>query len=50
VEATFHFVTDGIHAALERAVKAAKGQDVRLAVASLQSSHTFAQALSTKCT
>jgi dihydrofolate reductase len=27
---TFHFVTDGIHAALERAVKAAKGQDVRL--------------------
>jgi dihydrofolate reductase len=27
---TFHFVTDGIHAALERAVEAAKGQDVRL--------------------
>jgi dihydrofolate reductase len=27
---TFHFVTDGIHAALERAVKAAKGRDVRL--------------------
>jgi len=27
---TFHFVTDGIHAALERAVKAAKAQDVRL--------------------
>jgi dihydrofolate reductase len=27
---TFHFVTDGIHAALERAVDAAKGQDVRL--------------------
>ena len=27
---TFHLVTDGIHAALERAVKAAKGQDVRL--------------------
>jgi dihydrofolate reductase len=27
---TFHFVTDGIHAALERAVKAAKGLDVRL--------------------
>ena len=26
----FHFVTDGIHAALERAVEAAKGQDVRL--------------------
>ena len=25
---TFHFVTDGIHAALERAVGAAKGQDV----------------------
>jgi dihydrofolate reductase len=27
---TFDFVTDGIHAALERAVKAAKGLDVRL--------------------
>ena len=27
---TFHFVTDGIHAALERANEAAKGQDVRL--------------------
>ncbi len=28
---TFHFVTDGIEAALERAVAAAAGQDVRLA-------------------
>ena len=27
---TFHFVTDGIHAALERARSAAKGRDVRL--------------------
>jgi dihydrofolate reductase len=27
---TFHFVTDGIHAALERAVKAANGKDVRI--------------------
>jgi dihydrofolate reductase len=27
---TFHFVTDGIHAALERARQAAGGQDVRL--------------------
>jgi dihydrofolate reductase len=27
---TFHFVTDGMHAALERATGAAKGQDVRL--------------------
>ncbi|MDP1826285.1 MAG: dihydrofolate reductase family protein [Archangium sp.] len=27
---TFHFVTDGIHAALERAKDAAKGKDVRL--------------------
>jgi dihydrofolate reductase len=27
---TFHFVTDGIEAALERAAAAAKGQDVRL--------------------
>ena len=27
---TFHFVTDGIHAALERAKEAAQGKDVRL--------------------
>ena len=27
---TFHFVTDGIHAALERATEAAKGRDIRL--------------------
>jgi dihydrofolate reductase len=27
---TFHFVTDGIHAALHRASDAAKGQDIRL--------------------
>jgi dihydrofolate reductase len=27
---TFHFVTDGIHAALERATEAANGKDVRL--------------------
>jgi dihydrofolate reductase len=27
---TFHFVTEGIHAALQRAADAAKGQDVRL--------------------
>ena len=27
---TFHFVTDGIHATLQRAVDAARGQDVRL--------------------
>ena len=27
---TFHFVTDGIHAALKRAKEAAKGKDVRL--------------------
>src|SRR5262249_14681942 len=27
---TFHFVTDGIHAALARAKEAAKGKDVRL--------------------
>jgi dihydrofolate reductase len=27
---TFHFVTDGIHAALERAMEAAGGKDVRL--------------------
>src|SRR5262249_53081023 len=27
---TFHFVTDGIHAALQRAADAANGQDIRL--------------------
>jgi dihydrofolate reductase len=27
---TFHFVTDGIHAALKRAVEAASGRDIRL--------------------
>lgn len=27
---TFHFVTDGIHAALQRATEAAGGQDIRL--------------------
>lgn len=27
---TFHFVTDGIHSALERAIQAADGKDVRL--------------------
>jgi dihydrofolate reductase len=27
---TFHFVTDGIHAALERAAEAAEGRDIRL--------------------
>lgn len=27
---TFHFVTDGIHSVLERAIEAANGQDVRL--------------------
>jgi dihydrofolate reductase len=27
---TFHFVTDGIHTAFQRAVEAANGQDVRL--------------------
>ena len=27
---TFHFVTDGIHAALDRAAQAANGQDIRL--------------------
>jgi dihydrofolate reductase len=27
---TFHFVTDGIHAALQRAAETGKGQDIRL--------------------
>jgi dihydrofolate reductase len=27
---TFHFVTDGIHSALERAKEAAQGKDIRL--------------------
>src|SRR5262245_47903599 len=29
-ETTFHFVTDGIHAALKRAKEAARGKDIRL--------------------
>ena len=29
-DTTFHFVTDGIHAALKRAMDAANGQDVRV--------------------
>ena len=29
-DTTFHFVTDGIHAALQCAILAAKGQDIRL--------------------
>jgi dihydrofolate reductase len=29
-DTTFHFVTDGIHAALQRAADAAKGRDIRL--------------------
>jgi dihydrofolate reductase len=29
-DTTFHFVTEGIHAALERAKAAAKGRDVRV--------------------
>jgi len=29
-DTTFHFVTEGIHAALDRAKAAAKGRDVRL--------------------
>jgi dihydrofolate reductase len=29
-DTTFHFVTDGVHAAYERAKAAAKGQDIRL--------------------
>jgi dihydrofolate reductase len=29
-DTTFHFVTDGIHAALERAVDAANGRDIRI--------------------
>jgi dihydrofolate reductase len=28
---TFHFVTDGMHAALKRATEAANGKDIRLA-------------------
>ena len=29
-ETTFHFVTDGIHAALTRAKEAARGKDIRI--------------------
>ena len=37
---TFHFVTNGIHAALQRALEAANGRDVRLGVALLPFSST----------
>ena len=39
---TFHFVDDGIEAALERAVEAADGQDVRLGGGASTSSSTSA--------
>ena len=29
-DTTFHFVTDGIHSALQQALQAAKGRDVRI--------------------
>ena len=47
---TSHFVTDGIHAALERAVHAANGRYVRLGGGSQQSDNTFALDLWMRCT
>ena len=38
---TFHFVTDGIHAALKRATEAATGQDVRLGGGVAKIRHTL---------
>jgi dihydrofolate reductase len=40
---TFHFVTDGIHAALKRATEAANGQDVRLGGGSPRSGNISAK-------
>ena len=47
---TFHFVTDGIDAALERAFDAADGNDVRIGGGAPPSSSTCAPAWSTRCT
>src|SRR5215218_11479533 len=44
----FHFVTDGIEAALERAYEAANGQDVRLAAAPPRSGSTCVPGWSTR--
>jgi dihydrofolate reductase len=46
---TFHFVTDGIHAALQQAKAAAKDKDVRIGGGVAQFSSTFAQGSSTNC-
>ncbi len=47
---TFHFITDGIYPALERAVEAANGQDVRLGGGIATIRHICAQVSSTSCT
>jgi len=47
---TFHFVADGIEAALEQAVDAADGADVSLASGPAPSSSTCRQGWSTSCT
>ena len=46
----FHFVTDGIEAALQKAREAAGGKDVRLGAVSRPSSNICAPAWLTKCT
>ena len=47
---TFHFVTDGIEAALERAREAASGKDVRSAAAWRRSGNICEPGSSTRCT
>ena len=47
---TFHFVTDGIDSALERATDAAQGQDVRVGGGPRRSASTWPQASSTNST
>jgi dihydrofolate reductase len=47
---TFHFVTEGIHAALERAREGANGRDIDSAVESPQSNNTYAPDSLTRCT
>ena len=47
---TFHFVTDGIEAALKRAKEAAGGKDVRIGGGAATIRHTYRRGSSTRCT
>jgi hypothetical protein len=47
---TLHFVTDGIHAALQRAKDAVRGKDITLAAALMSRSNTSKRGLSMRWT